>query len=76
MRWPREDRSRPVPRAARGRGHSPVPLTAGQAAWIRDVMACGIEKTACPARDAPFTPLLKYLEARLDTRIHSAKALI
>ena len=55
---------------------SAVPLTAGQAAWIRDVMACGIEKTACPARDAPFTPLLKYLEARLDTRIHSAKALI
>ena len=54
---------------------SAVPLTAGQAAWIRDVMVRGIENTGCPARDAPFVPLLRYLEARLDTRIHSAKAL-
>ena len=53
-----------------------LPLTAGQAAWLRDVMRNGIEKTACPPRNAPFTPLLRYLEARLDVRIHSAKSLL
>ena len=52
-----------------------LPLTAGQTAWLRDVMKNGIEKTACPPEDAPFTPLLRYLENRLDSRIRSAKGL-
>ena len=53
-----------------------LPLTAGQAAWLRDVMRVGIEKTACPPSDAPFKPLLRYLELRLDARIRSAKGII
>ena len=52
-----------------------LPLTPGQVSWLRDVMRVGIEKTACPPEDAPFVPLLRYLEARLDTRIRSAKGI-
>ena len=52
-----------------------LPLTAGQAAWLRDVMSIGIEKTALPPADAPLIPLLRYLEERLDTRIRAAKGL-
>ena len=52
-----------------------LPLSPGQAAWLRDVMKNGIEKTTCPPADAPFIPLLRYLEARLDCRIRSAKGL-
>ena len=52
-----------------------LPLTDEQAAWLRDVMANGIEKTKLPPGDAPFLPLLRYLEARLDTRIHAAKGI-
>ena len=57
-------------------GNTPVlPLTAGQTAWLRDVMRNGVEKTEMPARDAPLLPLLHYLEDRLDTRIKAAKGL-
>ena len=52
-----------------------LPLTGGEAAWIRDVMLNGIEKTALPPADAPFLPLLRYLEAHIDTRIRAAKGL-
>lgn len=52
-----------------------LPLTAGQAAWLRDVMRNGIEKTELPPRDAPLPALLRYLEDRLDTRIRAAKGL-
>ncbi len=52
-----------------------LPLTPEQIAWIRDVMINGVEKTALPARDAPLIPLLRYLESRLDARIHAAKGL-
>ena len=52
-----------------------LPLSPGQAAWLRDLMKNGIEKTTCPPADAPFIPLLRYLEARLDCRIRSAKGL-
>ena len=57
-------------------GNTPVlPLTADQAAWLRDVMVNGIEKTQLPPRNAPLVPLLRYLEERLDTHIKAAKGL-
>ncbi len=48
-----------------------TPITPGEARWLRDVMKNGIEKTACPPEDAPFQPLLRYLESRLDIRVRS-----
>ncbi len=57
-------------------GNTPaLPMNPEQAAWLRDVMRNGIEKTELPPRDAPLLPLLRYLEERLDTRIRAAKGL-
>ena len=52
-----------------------LPLTPEQVAWLRGVMQNGIEKTSLPPADAPFLPLLRYLEERLDVRIRAAKGL-
>ncbi len=52
-----------------------LPLTPEQVAWLRDVMQNGIEKTQMPPAHAPFLPLLRYLESRLDVRIRAAKGL-
>ena len=52
-----------------------LPLTPEQIAWLRDVMQNGIEKTQLPPTNAPFLPLLRYLESRLDVRIRAAKGL-
>lgn len=52
-----------------------LPVTNGEVLWMRDVLRVGIEKTERPAEDAPLPLLMKYLEARLDTRLPSGRSL-
>ncbi len=51
------------------------PVSAREIAWLRDVLAVGIEQTACPPQDAPLPLLMRYMESRLETRLPGGKGL-
>jgi len=44
-------------------------VTPAQAAWMRDVLEKGIDKTACPDEDAPGPLLGLYVESRMEKPI-------
>ncbi len=49
------------------------PVRPAQVAWMQDVLAEGIEKTARPPADAPLPLLAEYVERRLEKRPASSK---
>ncbi len=51
------------------------PIGENEAAWLRDVMKHGIEKTALPNEDAPFTVLKAYIETQLDKSVPAGRKL-
>lgn len=52
-----------------------VRIYPGQILWMQDVLKNGIEKTACPATDAPFLLLREYVENRLERKIPAGRGL-
>ncbi len=52
-----------------------LPVSARETAWLRDVISRGIEKTALPKEDAPFSLLKTYLETQMDRKIPAGKRL-
>ncbi len=51
------------------------PVSAREITWLRDVLAVGIERTACPPQDAPLPLLMRYMESRLETRLPGGRGL-
>lgn len=48
-------------------------LTQGQLAWLRGVLAVGVDKAGAPPGQVPFEPLKRYAEAKLETKLPDIK---
>ncbi len=50
-------------------------ITGAERAWLSDIRAVGVEKTALPHEDAPLQAMRQYVETSLDRRLKSGRFL-
>ena len=53
-----------------------IPVSGAETGWMKDVLRVGIEKTECPAENAPLRLLMSYVENRLERRPPAGKLII